>query len=98
MFEDIAWSTECVAEQTLERAREIALDVHRLPVWYDVDDMAGLSRLHGELSGEDMARRTSGAYPPHYAVQTAKLMHRLWRDHDFGRRAEHAAQGAEARA
>ncbi len=51
MFEDIAWSTDSVAAQTLERAREIGLDVHSLPVWYDVDDMEGLSRLHGELSG-----------------------------------------------
>ena len=50
MFEDIAWSTERVAEQTLERAREIGLDVHRLPVWYDVDDVESLRRLHAELS------------------------------------------------
>ena len=39
LFEDIAWSTERVAEQTLERAREIGLEVYRLPVWYDVDDV-----------------------------------------------------------
>src|SRR5215469_4726383 len=38
LFEDIAWSTEIVAEQTLERAAEIGLPVHVLPVWYDVDD------------------------------------------------------------
>ena len=31
MFEDIAWSTERVAGQTLERAREIGLEVHQLP-------------------------------------------------------------------
>ena len=30
LFEDIAWSTERVAAQTLERAREIGLDVHVL--------------------------------------------------------------------
>ena len=41
LFDDIAWSTERVAEQTLERAREIGLDVHMLPVWYDVDDIEG---------------------------------------------------------
>ena len=52
MFEDIAWSTERVAEQTLERAREIGLDVHILPAWYDVDDTDGLRRLNAELSGE----------------------------------------------
>jgi hypothetical protein len=98
LFEDIAWSTESVAEQTLERAREIGLDVHSLPVWYDVDDMEGLSRLHGELFGEDPARRSPGSYPPHYPVQTAKLMRRLWRDHDFGRHAEPLVQAEEARA
>src|SRR5208282_2001075 len=41
MFEEIAWSTEAVAAQTLERAGEIKLDVHMLPVWYDVDDIEG---------------------------------------------------------
>ena len=49
LFEDIAWSTERVAAQTLERAREIGLDVHMLPVWYDVDDIEGLRRLAGEV-------------------------------------------------
>jgi hypothetical protein len=98
MFEDIAWSTGSVAAQTLERAREIGLEVHSLPVWYDVDDMEGLRRLHGELFGEDLARRPAGSYPPHHAVQTAKLLHRLWRDHDFDRRAERTMQADEARA
>ena len=98
MFEDIAWSTGSVAEQTLARAREIGLDVHSLPVWYDVDDVEGLSRLHGELSGEGLARRSPGAYSPHYAVQTAKLMRRLRRDHDFARHGERAMQTGEARA
>jgi hypothetical protein len=98
MFEDIAWSTGGVAAQTLERAREIGLEVHSLPVWYDVDDMEGLSRLHGELFGEDTARRSPSSYPPHFPVQTAKLMHRLWRDHDFGGHAEQSVQAEEARA
>src|ERR1700733_10324784 len=57
MFENIAWSTEQVARQTLERAREIGLDVHRLPVWYDVDDVDGLRRLRAELSGRPDVRR-----------------------------------------
>ncbi len=42
LFEDIAWSTEHVAQQTLERAAEIGLDVHMLPTWYDVDDIDSL--------------------------------------------------------
>jgi hypothetical protein len=98
MFEDIAWSTERVAEQTLERAREIDLEVHKLPVWYDVDDMDGLRRLHAELCGEDLQRRRPGARHPHYAVQTAKLMSRLGRDHDFDRRIDRVMQVDEVRA
>ena len=49
LFQDIAWSTEHVAHQTLERARELDLPVHVLPKWYDVDDIAGLKMLHAEL-------------------------------------------------
>jgi uncharacterized protein len=49
LFEDISWSTEIVAAQTLERAREIGLPVHTLPKWYDVDDCASLMLLASEL-------------------------------------------------
>jgi len=49
LFEDIAWSTEKVLTQTLERAHEIGLDTEVLPMWYDVDDMASLRRLTEEL-------------------------------------------------
>jgi uncharacterized protein len=88
MFETIAWSTEQVAKQTLERAREIGLDVHRLPVWYDVDDIDGLRRLHAELSDwPDAGRRRPDKSQPHHAVHTAALMNSLWRNHDFNRRA-----------
>jgi len=49
LFEDIAWSTEIVAEQTLERAAEIGLPVHVLPVWYDVDDCQTILFLMDEV-------------------------------------------------
>jgi rSAM/selenodomain-associated transferase 1 len=52
VFEEIDWSTERVAEQTLQRAREIGLEVHLLPTWYDVDDRATLHRLCNELLGD----------------------------------------------
>jgi rSAM/selenodomain-associated transferase 1 len=97
MFEDIAWSTERVAEQTLERAREIGLEVHRLSVWYDVDDADGLRRLYGELSGENFPRRPD-THPPHYAVHTAKLISELWRDRDFGGHGDRVLQVDEVRA
>src|SRR6202142_3227923 len=74
MFENIAWSTEHVAKQTLDRACEIGLDVHRLPVWYDVDDIDGLRRLRAELSDrqESLDRQAAGGRrldkkPPRYA-------------------------------
>jgi hypothetical protein len=49
VFDDIDWSTERVARQTLERARELGLSVHTLPAWYDVDDAQALEVLHAEL-------------------------------------------------
>jgi rSAM/selenodomain-associated transferase 1 len=49
LFEDIAWSTDRVAEQTRGRARALGLEVIELPVWYDVDDPASLARLLADL-------------------------------------------------
>jgi len=88
LFEDIAWSTERVAEQTRARAREIDLDVHLLPVWYDVDDIESLRRLHAELCRPAPSCRRLDAPQPHDARHTAALMNRLWRDGDFTRRVE----------
>ncbi len=84
MFEDIAWSTERVAEQTRERAREIGLDMHLLPEWYDVDDVGTLRRLHAELcwkrAADRPARRRGAAAsrPPHRVfAQSAVAARRL---------------------
>src|SRR5215468_6056521 len=49
LFEDIAWSTEIVTQQTLECAAEIGLAVHILPEWYDVDDCQSVRVLMAEL-------------------------------------------------
>ncbi|MFY9895376.1 MAG: TIGR04282 family arsenosugar biosynthesis glycosyltransferase [Xanthobacteraceae bacterium] len=99
LFDDIAWSTERVAGETLERAREIGLDVHMLPVWYDVDDIEGLRRLAGEVYRPHSPGRERDAHEPHHPVETALLMQRLWVDGEFTRRedfrqAESAAAGA----
>lgn len=51
LFEEIAWSTERVLEQTLTRASEMGVAVHRLPSGFDVDDRATLHRLCRELLG-----------------------------------------------
>jgi uncharacterized protein len=88
MFEDIAWSTERVAAQTLERAREINLDVHQLPVWYDVDDIESLRRLHAELCGNKAQSHRGDGHHPHHAGETATLLRSLWRENDFSRRVE----------
>jgi rSAM/selenodomain-associated transferase 1 len=83
LFQDIAWSTERVAAQTLERAREIGLEVHMLPVWYDVDDADALRRLHAELR----APNSPGApLAPYRARHTAALVARLCREKDFAAR------------
>jgi uncharacterized protein len=100
MFDDISWSTERVAEQTRERAREIKLDVHVLPEWYDVDDVDCLRRLHGEvcrpgpLSLQPDARKRQ----PHHARHTAALFDRLWPDGDLGRAAEDIVRTERMRA
>jgi rSAM/selenodomain-associated transferase 1 len=52
LFEGIDWSTERVFTQTLDRARELTLNVHVLPKFYDIDDARALRRLCGELLGE----------------------------------------------
>jgi len=99
MFEDIAWSTEHVAEQTLERAREIDLEVHRLPSWYDVDDFESLTRLRAELSdaGELETDRQIGLHGPRHARATAALLRAMRPDGNFGRRGDLVRSGASAR-
>ena len=91
LFEEIAWSTADVLAQTIERAREINLDVGLLPAWYDVDDAAALKRLCDELldapggDGDEAACDTRFApYPAtHTRAELARLLDarggaRLW--------------------
>ena len=49
LFQEIAWSTEIVFSQTLQRAEEIGVEVELLPEWYDVDDESSLMMLRREL-------------------------------------------------
>jgi len=53
LFERVDWSTERVLEQTKQRARELNLQVSLLPIGYDVDDAATLSRLCDELLSDN---------------------------------------------
>jgi hypothetical protein len=80
LFEDIAWSTEAVARQTLERAAELGLAVHMLPVWYDVDDGDSLGMAAREtLAGMPFHPRIRSAAGRHTAALLGKLIaqHRL---------------------
>lgn len=96
MFEDIAWSTERVAEQTRERAQEIGLELHVLPQWYDIDDVASLQRLHAEIfDGGPATGRNGAALPPRAARHTAALLNELWPDGVFGRRVKPRVSLAE---
>jgi rSAM/selenodomain-associated transferase 1 len=98
MFEDIAWSTERVAEQSLARAREIGLDVHMLPAWYDVDDIDGLRRLQAELRNGDAKAPPQNLVAPHRAVHATKLMIELARVRDLGRLGARAFESDDIRA
>jgi rSAM/selenodomain-associated transferase 1 len=53
LFENIAWSTEHVLEQTIARAHQLGLAVHLLPTWYDVDERTSLQRLFRELFADN---------------------------------------------
>jgi rSAM/selenodomain-associated transferase 1 len=83
IFDDVEWSTSRVAEQTVERAREIGLDVHVLAPWYDVDDIDALKILHGELIA---GHSFDAALKPHQALHTAELMKSLLARTDLAER------------
>lgn len=50
VFEQIAWSTDVVYRQTLDRAHELGLRVRAVAEWYDVDTVADLRRLRADLA------------------------------------------------
>jgi len=69
LFEQIDWSTECVLNQTIQRATEIGLKAKLLPAGYDVDDEASLRRLCNEL----LADTTSADLAPYTREYLARL-------------------------
>jgi rSAM/selenodomain-associated transferase 1 len=61
LFEEIDWSTDRVLPQTLERCRELELQVELLPLDTDVDTPADLRRLAARMAGGDLGcPRTRG--------------------------------------
>jgi hypothetical protein len=65
LFANIAWSTDRVAAQTLERARLMGLEVIELPTWLDVDDAGDLARLVEALA-------VDGTVPGAYAAPATR--------------------------
>ena len=59
LFSDIPWSTADVLSMTQVRAREIGLETHLLPPWYDIDDASSLKLLIDELSGRRLPFATA---------------------------------------
>jgi hypothetical protein len=49
IFAEIAWSTDRVLVQTLERSRQLGLSTALTPPWYDIDTVAELQRLNKDL-------------------------------------------------
>lgn len=74
LFEDVAWSTERVFGQTLERAEELGLEVVTLPAWYDVDDIGGLRRLAADVLRDPSPAAEATPFP---APRTALRLRRL---------------------
>ena len=77
VFEQIDWSTERVLEQTIRRATQIGVGVHKLPRGLDVDDHAALRRLCSELLGKNA--------PDHIAPHTQEFLRELIARDGWGR-------------
>jgi uncharacterized protein len=75
LFADIAWSTDRVFGQTVERAEETRLDIEVLPRWYDVDDGPSLHRLREELLGGGGG--SCGSVRGYHAPHTRRYLTRL---------------------
>jgi rSAM/selenodomain-associated transferase 1 len=72
LFEDIAWSTDAVADETRARARALGLELVELAPWYDVDEPATLLRLIDEIGTP-----AAGGAMPYSAPVTARCLARI---------------------
>lgn len=93
LFEEIDWSTERVYTQTLDRARELKLEVVELPLWYDVDDGPTLQTLRAELlAGILPGFALMPGYP---ALHTRELLRSMdTESHDVSRATQRAGDEA----
>ncbi len=58
IFQEIAWSTPQVFQQTIERIHTMNATLKVLPPWYDVDTPEDLAFLHAHLSAIQLAEGT----------------------------------------
>ena len=72
VFEDIAWSTADVFQQTVARIRSVKATVGLLPPWYDIDTVEDLAFLHAHISAMRLAGETL------QAVRTESLLTELF--------------------
>jgi uncharacterized protein len=75
LFENIAWSTPTVCEQTRDRAASLGLEVLVIDPWYDVDDAAGLRQLIPQLLSA--AHPPAAGFPIYAAPHTRGVLSRL---------------------
>ncbi len=83
VFEEIDWSTERVAKQTITQAEKCGLNVHLLPTWYDVDERETLARLCRELLSGDNRNAEGFAAPAtreYLSALVQKDQARVWPD------------------
>jgi rSAM/selenodomain-associated transferase 1 len=78
LFDRITWSTELVLGETVERAREIGLEVVLLPEWYDVDSVDELRRLRRELADNNDGRASGASLGPARAENTRRFILSRW--------------------
>ena len=72
IFEEIAWSTADVFQQTVARIRSLKATLGLLPPWYDIDTADDLAFLHAHISAMRLAGDTV------QAVRTESLLTELF--------------------
>ena len=72
IFEEIAWSTADVFQQTVARIRSLKATLGLLPPWYDIDTAEDLAFLHAHLSAMRLTGETV------QAVRTESLLTELF--------------------
>jgi uncharacterized protein len=88
LFENIDWSTDRVTHQTLLRAGELGLPVHRLPTWFDVDDVVSLQMVR---DGDGPALSGAAGLKPYPAPHTKALLKSMQIIGDLGQSVQTAA-------